>query len=309
MPTPMLLTGLHRSGTTWVGQIIAAASKEPVIHEPLNLPHGMRGVPGWYPYHPGGNPPVEQAPHARHMEAMLSDLVAGRARRVRTNPKAPLHRKIGRAIFGTLAEREYRAAFRKGISQRLFVKDPFCLFVSPYLIERFDARVVITIRHPGALIVSMRRMGWRPHIGSLLAQPGLIARYLPEYSARQITEGAASDDIFANAVFWLAAHRFSRELAERHPEHVLVQSHEDLSMGASGALERLLEHLDLRPGLDRAADFVRETTHGKTVVPAEGVLHDFSRDGAALTQHWREKLTDNEQSQLNGLVSAELDRA
>ena len=307
MPIPMILTGLHRSGTTWVGKIIAEASKESVIHEPLNLLHGMRKVPCWYPYHPGGTPPEAEAPYGRQMEAMMQDLVEGSARWVRTNPNAPLHRKLGRAIIGTRAEREYQTAFRKGVSQRLFVKDPFCLFVSPHLIERFDARVVIIIRHPGALIVSMRRMGWRPHIASLVAQPGLMARYLPEYSGRQITEGAAADDIFANAVFWLAATRFSRELAGRFPDHVFILQHEEITMGTECVLEQLLTHFGLEDGFEDAAAFVKETTSGKTVMPGAGVLHDFSRDGAALTRHWKDKLTSDECRRLTQLLSPEIE--
>lgn len=307
--TPVFLTGLHRSGTTWVGRIIAEASKEAVIHEPLNRSHGMRRVPCWYPYHPGGNALATEAPHAAHMEAMLEGLVEGRARWVRTNPNARLHRRIGQVIVGTRAERDYRAAFRKGGLKRLFVKDPFCLFVSPHLIERFDARVVITIRHPGALIVSMRRMGWSPDIGSLVAQPGLMERYLPEYSVRQITEGAAEDDIFANAVFWLAAKRFSHELADRFPDHVFILRHEEISTGAKCVLEQLLAHLGLEDGLIDAAAFVMKTTSGKTVVPAAGVLHDFSRDAAVLRQHWRKKLTEDEQARLTSLLSSEFDVA
>ena len=118
-------------------------------------------------------------------------LFAGGGGWVRTNPNAGWHRKIGRAIFGSRAERDYRAFSRKVESQRLFVKDPFCLFVSPLLVERFDARVVITLRHLGAWIDSMRRMGWKSPIASLVAQPGLVAHYLHQYTMHQLTEGAA----------------------------------------------------------------------------------------------------------------------
>lgn len=149
----------------------------------------------------------------------------------------------------------------------------------------------------------MRRMGWYPHIASLVAQPCLIERYLPEYSVQQIIDSAANDDIFANAVFWLAAHRFSRELAELHPDRVFILQHEELSMGDERVLERLLAHLGLADGFNEAAEFVQKTTSGKTVMPAAGVLHDFSRDGAALTQHWRKKLNDEEQSRLHSLIS------
>lgn len=306
MPVPIVLTGLHRSGTTWVGQIVAAASGEPMIHEPLNLPHGMKGVPCWYPYHPGGTPQPAEAPNAKYMEGMLQDLIQGHARWVRKNPKASLYRKVGRAVFGTRAEREYRAAFRNGVPERLFVKDPFCLFLSPYLIEQFNAKVVITIRHPGALIVSMRRMGWSPHIESLVAQHGLLTRYLAEFDERELIGRSSDDDIFANAIFWLAAYRFSRDIAERYPENVIILRHEDISLRAESSLALLVAHLEIQDGLPKADAFVEKTTSGKTVVPTAGVLHDFSRDAAALAHHWKKKLPEIEKSRLSALLSIEL---
>ena len=36
---PLLLTGSHRSGSTWVGIIMAASPSVGYIHEPLNLNH------------------------------------------------------------------------------------------------------------------------------------------------------------------------------------------------------------------------------------------------------------------------------
>jgi len=37
MKKTILITGSHRSGTTWVGNILTAASKTANIHEPFNI--------------------------------------------------------------------------------------------------------------------------------------------------------------------------------------------------------------------------------------------------------------------------------
>ena len=52
--TPILVTGTHRSGTTWVGKMLAADAMTAYISEPLNVLHrpGVfhAKVKYWYQY-------------------------------------------------------------------------------------------------------------------------------------------------------------------------------------------------------------------------------------------------------------------
>ena len=41
MNNPILVTGSHRSGTTWVGKMLAADSDTAYISEPLNVLHRL----------------------------------------------------------------------------------------------------------------------------------------------------------------------------------------------------------------------------------------------------------------------------
>ena len=51
---PILVTGMHRSGTTWVGKMLSAGTGTAYISEPLNLFHrpGVFDAPvnNWYKY-------------------------------------------------------------------------------------------------------------------------------------------------------------------------------------------------------------------------------------------------------------------
>ncbi len=51
---PILVTGAHRSGTTWVGKILCASGEAAYISEPLNMWHRLgvmrKPVSGWYTY-------------------------------------------------------------------------------------------------------------------------------------------------------------------------------------------------------------------------------------------------------------------
>jgi LPS sulfotransferase NodH len=52
--TPILVTGTHRSGTTWLGKMLAADASTAYISEPLNVLHRpgvLRAeVRHWYQY-------------------------------------------------------------------------------------------------------------------------------------------------------------------------------------------------------------------------------------------------------------------
>jgi hypothetical protein len=51
---PILVTGSHRSGTTWVGRIIASSPSVAYIHEPFHIRHDPDVCPArfdhWFTY-------------------------------------------------------------------------------------------------------------------------------------------------------------------------------------------------------------------------------------------------------------------
>src|SRR5947209_3701161 len=47
---PILVTGSHRSGTTWVGKMLAATPSVGYIHEPFNLTHRPGICTAKFPY-------------------------------------------------------------------------------------------------------------------------------------------------------------------------------------------------------------------------------------------------------------------
>src|SRR5271169_2652541 len=52
--SPILVTGAHRTGTTWVGKMLSANSQTGYISEPLNVLHRpgilRAGIQYWYTY-------------------------------------------------------------------------------------------------------------------------------------------------------------------------------------------------------------------------------------------------------------------
>ena len=51
MPSPILVTGSHRSGTTWVSWMLSQAPQVTYVYEPFSVGNS-KGIsnPYWYPY-------------------------------------------------------------------------------------------------------------------------------------------------------------------------------------------------------------------------------------------------------------------
>ena len=129
---PILLTGSHRSGSTWVGLVLAAAPGVGYVDEPMNLSH--RNQPGradlagicaarfetWFPY-------ITEA-NAKDYESALQRTIEfgfhwpGALRAIRS-PKDPF--RIARAYA--------RCVANAAAGRRALVKDPLAVFSAPWL--------------------------------------------------------------------------------------------------------------------------------------------------------------------------------
>jgi hypothetical protein len=145
---PILVTGAHRTGTTWVGKMLAAAPGNAYISEPLNVLHrpGVFAQPvrHWYTF-------IGQHNEAAFLPALHSMLAFeyGLMRELRSLRS---RRDLLRMLRDAFAFASARAA-----RKRPLIKDPFAVFSARWFADRLDCRVVITVRHPAAFASSLKR--------------------------------------------------------------------------------------------------------------------------------------------------------
>ena len=171
---PILVAGAHRTGTTWVGKMLAASGEAAYISEPLNVWHrpGVLRIPieYWYTYicdqNEGGFlTALSETSHFHyHPWAELKSL---RSRKDML--------RMGRDL----------SIFWKGwfLRQRPLFKDPFAVFSAPWFADRLGFQVVITVRHPAAFVSSLKRLNWSFDFQDLLQQPLLMRDHLEPYRA------------------------------------------------------------------------------------------------------------------------------
>ena len=282
---PILVTGSHRSGTGWVGDMLAATSLPSLglVWEPFNLTVG-RGVCDapfrhWFTYICEDN--------ADAFEAPLRDTLAFRYHPVAAARSIRSPRKAARAV----RDRSRFARMRRARATAL-MKDPIAVFSAPWLADTFDMDVVVTIRHPAAMVASVMRLGWQHPFEHFLAQPSMMRDVLVEQA--ETIEWFASEPrsvLDQASLLWALVYARVLTYREVHPEWHFVR-HEDLSLEPIAGFEKLYASLDLMWTSEVEAVVHEHTRAGNAVE-----VHDPSdhhRNSRAALKSWKRRLTQYE---------------
>jgi Sulfotransferase family len=282
-PRPILITGSHRSGSTWVGRMVASHPRVGYVHEPFNPEH-----------HPAC--PVRHRWHHVTAEdqgrffAYLRRHLAFRHAWWKEGGALRSPRGATRATFRTLVD-----LWRRLVGVRPLVKDPLAFFSAEWVAEKFEADVVVLIRHPAAFAGSLKRLGWAFGFGQLLSQPRLMEGYLEPF--RDELERATrrpSDDVVEHAILaWRVIYHVAREYRRRHTGWLFIR-HEDLSLDPEHEFGQLFARL----GLDfhpRARQAIREHTSSANPAEVPGQVPQLlRRNSRENVRNWRHRLSPAE---------------
>lgn len=281
--TPILVTGAHRSGTTWVGKMLAADACTAYISEPLNVLHRPGvfhvGVRYWYQYICAEN----EAAFLPAFEDLLEfdyhlwdEIRSLRSRRDLL--------RMGRDFF----------IFYNGLmrGQRPLFKDPFALFSTEWFAKRLNCHVVITVRHPAAFASSLKRLNWFFDFADLLAQPLLVRDHLDPY--RSDMESMPADDVIGQAaLLWKMIYRAVHRMQERHPDFILVR-HEDLSRDPIPGYRALYTALGLEfnPRVEKTILSSSSSENPRELSRKE--VHAIHLNSRLNLDNWKKRLTAQE---------------
>lgn len=196
MPTklPILVTGFHRSGTTWVERMLAEAPSVVYIHEPFSVsdPPG-RGIcnirfKNWFTYIHSENE-LGYYTAINNMVNLKYDL-----------PGALVDARSIRDLQNAYKEYQKFSAFRHQ-SARVLLKDPIAVFSSVWMAEKFNARVVILIRHPAAFISSIMKLKWEHPFDHFLRQQSMMKNLLHPFQSEIEEYSRERKPLFDKAIF------------------------------------------------------------------------------------------------------------
>jgi len=235
---PILVTGSPRSGTTFVGRMLALSPAVHYIHEPFHPRFGTEVTAArfgrFYTYLEDGSANAVLKPLARTM-ALHYDL-------------GPALRRARRPADASRAVRQWHEFNRaRGRGARALVKDPAALFSSEWLADTFQMKVIVMIRHPAAVAASYKRLGWEiePRFGAFLSQPTLVDRLLADHSDE--IRAFARDvhpPLQRLALRWKLMYHAVDQFRSRRPEWTYLR-YEDLAAEPVAALRDVYRRFDL----------------------------------------------------------------
>lgn len=259
---PVLVTGMPRSGTTWLARLLAAAPGTALTgREPMN-PRGRQyalagTVSGW----------------AR----ILSPTDAQKRAVLRS------HRGWTPLVYSRYGRRQWAAPL-PGV--RVIVKDPFAMLSMPGLARVSGAVPVLVYRHPAAALASYRRMGWEPDLTEL--QPIVRAHqaegHAAELTALDLPAPGEVSPAEAMGLFWAALYTMALSDLEQPGLGAVVVAHEEIAGGGAEAARALFDELGLT-----WSDRVLAELQGRprASAPDNARLHRFDRAPAEVAQSWR----------------------
>lgn len=279
---PLLVTGAHRTGTTWVGKMLSAGGYA-YVSEPLNVLHrpGVMAapVPHWYAYITKENE-AEYLPAFQKTIALRYRLLAEIKSLKSRRDLLRMGRDLGIFLRGRV------------LGQPALLKDPFAVFSLPWFIERLDCRVVVTVRHPAGFASSLKRLNWPFDFKDLLAQPLLMRDHLESF--RGDMERMPPDDVLGqSALLWRMVYRVVHATRERFPS-VIVLRHEDLSRDPQTGYARAYESLGLAYTA-KVQETIRNSSSSEN--PAElsrRKVHSVKLDSRANLDNWKKRLSPEE---------------
>jgi Sulfotransferase family len=289
MAPPILVTGSHRSGTTWVGKMLARTPGVAYVHEPFNPQRGPGWVgerlPHWYLY----VCPENEGPYLPLFRGVME-------------LRYPIGRdlaSLGRPRFLGQALLEWgRSAPHRARGDRPLVKDPIALFSAEWVASRFGAKPVVMIRHPAAFAGSLKRLNWRFDFANWADQPLLLRDHLApfEREIRDFTRSSAGRDIIDQAVLlWNGIHHTIRGYRDRHEDWIFVR-YEDLAADPVPGYLDLFARLDLPWSEGIRAEIERFSTGPEEVSP---LMHRrVKRNSRAAARTWVHRLTERERQRI-----------
>lgn len=270
---PILIVGLPRSGSSWLGNVLATGASMKYYREPFSKSWHPEAEPFQYAYVPAGA-------YNSAFDAYARRAFSGRI---------PSDR-----VAEHLWKRYHRFPRWPG---RVLVKEVHAILGAERLEEISGASIVVAIRHPASLAASWRRLGktrdifreWQ-QIGfqfERLSDPALLRDHLGPYQEiLEYAQGTGASDFEKVGAIWGAMYRVLLNQAASRGWKVVT--HEQLCVDSRLEFKALFQELELE-WTDQTEAYLLEST---TV--DNGKPFDTRRVSEDEVGKWREELTPTE---------------
>lgn len=270
---PIIVTGAHRSGTTWVGQMIALNKQVRYIHEPFNIDEPrIHTLKFWFEYVNIKDTPENQHEIYKYIDQILDFNLPGIVNDIKSI-NGP--RDVPRFIKDSI----------KRINKRPLIKDPIAIMSIDWLVDQFNAKPVVLIRHPAAFVASLKVKEWKHTFDHFLSQDKLMDLLEPYADQIKLYTETKPDIIDQGILLWNITYYRVSQYKSLYPDWIYVR-HEDLSIDPVEGFKEIYKRLDLNFTKKIEKKIIESTSAKK-----EGNL---KRDSKKNISSWKKRLNDDE---------------
>ena len=292
----IFVTGVIRSGTTFVGKILSLPLEVDYIHEPFNHVCGMPGMTKFYRY---VRPSLDTEEMLQYHELTKSIFNYKLTLRSKVSEKDLWSQKIIKTIVGSRGPFYLRLAKLNPFHKAAIIKDPTGNLLSEYLYVNFKVKPVIIIKHPTSFIASLKRVNWWPKLSEINDQNYLIEDYFADETDFIFQQ--YSDPILAAAAYWRATYKVLLTQASKYADWQII-THEELSQEPIKIFQQLYQKFDLPWSKSIESKIVNYTQGNHSAQARKGKVQDFQRNSADIFKMHRDSLTSKERQQIFEIV-------
>jgi hypothetical protein len=298
---PVLVTGSPRSGTTWVGLMLATSPQLYYVHEPFNPDHPPgRGVCNirfshYQTYITDSN----EKRYFKPIQRMVDGCYDLPAAILESRSLADIKKVWGQ-------KKQYDGYGRQGM--RPVIKDPIALMSAGWLARRFDLQVVVMIRHPAAFVASMKRLNWGfDPTRWALSQKMLLSDYIaPLEDELRNLERHPGDVIDQAALLWKTAYHVVSMYIQEYPDWIFLK-HEEISHQPLASYKQLFSKLGLAFTSEVQAQ-IREHSNASNPSHASGTEKLTKLNSRKVISQWKKVLSVEEILRIKAIVGDVADR-
>lgn len=233
----ILVSGSHRSGTTWTGKILATDNSVDYIDEPFNLNHNKiidTPLVYWYEY-------VSENDSPERIKAFESYL----DRNLKFRLKNYINDLQKAKSIKQAAKFSY-IYYKKISKPRKLIKDPIALMSAEWLVKRYNLDVLLLVRHPAAFVASLKVKDWKFDYFNFANQPLLVSEKLQKYKSQIdfFVENPNQDIVKQGILLWNIIYDVVLDYQHKYPNWYVV-THEKLSNNPIQEYEKIFKHFNL----------------------------------------------------------------
>lgn len=254
--------------------MIALAKNVRYVDEPFNLKYRHSPFQYWFEY-------VEQS-NEEHYRSYIENEITLSAKLLKWDPLLIQKRQ------------DIKPRLRKWRDQlagkRPLFKDPIAVLSAEWLATQWNMSPVVAVRHPAAVINSIKHQNWTHDFSQFLKQPALMSRYFNDFKdeIEDFTQNNRSI-IEQSALLWKLIHHVIAAYQRTHKKWYFVK-YEDLAADPVNQFREIYKYLSLEYS-DAIVQKIKQ--YASATNNAEDP-HAITRDSRNNLTKWKRELTDDE---------------